>query len=375
MARGGDIRLTPRGRRVATVLAVVTAAGLLAALAALISGGGAAAPEDPPAPLPLRQAIGQRIVYAYEGLRPPAALRERIRRGEAAGVILFARNVASRARLRRTVAALQAIPRPRAVDEPLLVMVDQEGGQVRRVPGAPEPSAAATRTVAQAAANGRAAGANLRAAGVNVDLAPVVDVGRPGAALERTDRLYGRDAARVERLADAFATGLGEANVAATFKHFPGFGAATVNTDDAPARVPLGLDELRRIDLRPYEDRPENVRLVMLSTAVYPARDPRPAAFSRRWVTAELRGRLGFDGVTITDDLMTPAVEQYGTPAQLAFYAASAGVDLPLFAKTYAGGAAAYAGLLAAARQRELDPAELQASARRVLALRASLRR
>ncbi len=351
------------------MVGAVTATALLATLAALLPLGGAPASE----PLPLRQAVGQRMVYAYDGLRPPAALRRAIRRGEAAGVILFARNVRSAAQVRATVSSLQRIPRPAALDAPLLVMVDQEGGPVRRLAGAPEQSAARTPGEAAARANGRAAGRLLRGAGVNVDLAPVVDVARPGAALAREGRTYGRSATRVSALAGAFAEGLGEEGVAATYKHFPGFGAASVNTDDAPARIATPLDELRGVDLAPYAEAPDAVGLVMLSTAVYPARDPRPAAFSRRWAMDELRGRLGFDGVTITDDLMTPAVERFGSPGQLAYFAASAGVDLPLFAGDFATGARAYRGLLRAARRGRLDAAELQESARRVLALRASL--
>ncbi len=351
------------------MVGAVTATALLATLAAMLPLGGAPASE----PLPLRQAVGQRMVYAYDGLRPPVALRRAIRRGEAAGVILFARNVRSAAQVRATVSSLQRIPRPAALDAPLLVMVDQEGGPVRRLAGAPEQSAARTPGEAAARANGRAAGRLLRGAGVNVDLAPVVDVARPGAALAREGRTYGRSATRVSALAGAFAEGLGEEGVAATYKHFPGFGAASVNTDDAPARIATPLDELRRVDLAPYAEAPDAVGLVMLSTAVYPARDPRPAAFSRRWATDELRGRLGFDGVTITDDLMTPAVERFGSPGQLAYFAAGAGVDLPLFAGDFATGARAYRGLLRAARRGRLDAAELQESARRVLALRASL--
>jgi beta-N-acetylhexosaminidase len=209
--------------------------------------------------------------------------------------------------------------------------------------------------------------------GANVDLAPVADVGRPGSALRRERRTYGGDPARVGALAGAFAQGLGDAGVAATYKHFPGLGAATVNTDDAPARIALGLDELRRVDLRPYADPPRAVKLVMLSTAIYPELDPRPAAFSRRWAVEELRDRLGFDGVTITDDLQTPAVERYGTPAQLAYFTVRAGVDLPLFAGDFATGAAAADGLVRAAQAGRLDRAALETGARRVLALRRGL--
>lgn len=329
--------------------------------------------------LTLAQAAGQRMVFAYAGTRPPRALERRIRRGEAAGVILFARNIRGSAALRRTIDRLQRLPRPKGLDAPLLVMVDQEGGRVRRLPGSPVDGAAATRSRAAARANGRAAARTLRAAHVNVDLAPVVDVARPGSAIEREGRTYGRDAATVAARAGAFADGLRAGGVAPVLKHFPGLGAATVNTDDAPARITRSLAELRRVDLTPYRKigSPDATMpmAVMMATAVYPALDPRPAAFSARWVGGELRGRLRFAGVVMTDDLQTPAVTRYGTPAQLAYFAARAGVDLPLFAKTYTAGARAAAGLRDAVRAGALSRRELEAGARRVLAWRATLPR
>src|SRR3954463_13208467 len=106
-------------------------ASLLAALIAAFPGPFPPAAQAVPPPAPAltdRQLIGQRMVFAYPGATPPAALERRIRRGEAAGVVLFSRNIASKAALRTTIARLQAIPRPAAVDAPLLVLVDQEGG-------------------------------------------------------------------------------------------------------------------------------------------------------------------------------------------------------------------------------------------------------
>jgi beta-N-acetylhexosaminidase len=311
------------------------------------------------------------MVYAYSGATPPAALVRRIARGEAAGVVLFARNVAGVAAVRRQVARLQAIRRPEAVDAPLLVMVDQEGGPVRRLPGPPAASAAQTRTAAEARANGRAAGRLLRAAGVNVDFAPVVDVARPGAALEGEGRTYGRDAQTVAQRAGAFAEGLSAAGVEPVLKHFPGFGAATINTDDGVARVDLPLATLRRVDGAPYARL--DPRAVMVSTAVYPRVDPRPAAFSRRWVSDELRRRLDFDGVVVTDDLQAPAVSRFGSPSQLAFFALRAGVDLPLFAQTYEAAARAAEGLQQAVRSGALPRSQLDAGAHRILRWRHTL--
>src|SRR5207244_6775502 len=107
------------------------------------SGPGATQPGPPLPALTTPQRAGQHMVFSYAGATPPGALERRIRAGEAAGVILFARNIASRARLRATLARLQAIPRPTGLRAPLLVMIDQEGGLVKRLSGAPTRSPAA----------------------------------------------------------------------------------------------------------------------------------------------------------------------------------------------------------------------------------------
>jgi beta-N-acetylhexosaminidase len=348
-------------------------------VAAMLAIGAFDAPSANPAAAPaltVRQAVGQHMIFAYDGLRPPPALRRRIARGEAAGVILFTRNVRSAGQVRAAMRSLQAIRRPRGLRAPLIVMVDQEGGPVRRIPGAPGRAAASVTSAAQALADGRAAARTLRGAGANMDLAPVADVGRPGAALTRERRTYGRSSTDVGRRAAAFARGLREGGVRATAKHFPGFGAAAINTDNAAQRIDTSLATLREVDMVPFARLIDaRVDAVMVSTAVYPALDELPAAFSRPWVDGELRERLGFRGVTITDDLGTPAVASYGDNRRRAVLAVEAGIDLPLFSSSYAAGAQAAEGLLEAARSGRLDEPALHDSARRVLALRARIPR
>lgn len=326
--------------------------------------------------LTLRQAVGQHMIFAYGGLDPPPALRRRIARGEAAGVILFARNVRSAQQVRAAIRRLQAIPRPPGLRAPLIVMADQEGGPVRRIPGAPRRAAADVRSVAQARADGAAAARNLRRAGVNLNLAPVADVARARSALERERRAYGRSPQQVGQRAQGFVDGLHDGGVLATAKHFPGFGAASRNTDDVPQRIDLSLKTLRAVDEPPFARLVKGgIDAVMLSTAVYPALDERPAALSPLWVRDELRGRLAFRGVSISDDLGTPAVAAVGSNARRAVLAVRAGIDLPLFSGGYLAGAQAAEGLLAAARGGRLDGRVLREQARRVLALRAKLLR
>jgi beta-N-acetylhexosaminidase len=326
-------------------------------------------------PLPATQLAGERIVVGQTGTGISAGLRAAIHRGAVAGVILFADNFPSRGAGKQLIAALQAIPRPPKLRSPLLIMVDQEGGEVKRVEGAPSVSAAemGQRGAAFSRQEGGATAANLHEVGVNVDLAPVLDVARPDGVIAATERGFGSTAARVSATAVPFARGLQNGGVAATGKHFPGFGAAPENTDFAVQRISLSKQTLRSVDEAPY--RPfiaAGGKLVMLSTAIYPAFSELPAAFARPIATGELRERLGFEGVSITDALETAAVEAFGGPGKAALAGARAGADLLLF--TELGPAErAWRALVTALSAGRLDRGEFVGSVRRVLALRAEL--
>jgi beta-N-acetylhexosaminidase len=172
-----------------------------------------------------------------------------------------------------------------------------------------------------------------------------------------------------------FAAGLEAGGVVATAKHFPGLGSATENTDFAVQRIELPKARLRAVDEAPYESFiAAGGRMVMLSTAIYPAFSEAPAAFTRQIATGELRRRLRFGGVSISDALETTAVASYGGPARAGVAAARAGTDLLLFAEL-GGAEAAGRALVTRLRTRKLDRDEFVRSAQRVLDLRAELRR
>jgi beta-N-acetylhexosaminidase len=366
---------TARRRRIV----VAAAAGL--ALAAFAFGavlGDRGAPRRQPNPASLlssRQLVGERLVAGFPGTSVPAPLRQMIRRGELAGVILFEENLPSHAVGRELVAELESIRRPARLRDPLLVMTDQEGGLVKRLGGPPRASArqmgAAGAPVSRA--QGEATAANLRGVGINVDLAPVLDVARPGGTIAATNRGFGSTAAAVTAASVPFAEGLQAGGVAAGAKHFPGIGAAAENTDFAVQRINFSKRTLRAVDERPYRRfAAAGGKLVMLSTAIYPAFSPRPAAFSRSIAGGELRDRIGFDGVSITDALESVAVRDFGGPAGAGLAAAAAGTDLLLFTDYRA------ATLAGRALRRRLEgrPAvrpEFVASVDRVLRLRRSL--
>jgi beta-N-acetylhexosaminidase len=318
------------------------------------------------------QLAGARVITGFSGHHPPKALRQMISAGQVSGVILFDGNVGSARSVRRLTSELQAITRPATVTEPLLVTVDQEGGLVRRLPGPPKPSARVTgaRGAAFAERLGRATGASLKSMGVNVDLAPVLDLGRPGRAIEGEGRTFAGTPAAVSEIGGAFARGLAAGGVAATAKHFPGLGDARINTDNAVQKIRLPAAKLRNADEQPYTGFIQSGgAMVMLSTAIYPALSGKPAALSRAVATGELRDRLGFQGVSISDSLGSVSAQAVGGPAKTALAAARAGTDLVLF--TDLGDAArAQRALARGLGDGSLDRAQFEASVNRVLALR-----
>ena len=330
------------------------------------------------------QRAGQRIVYSYPGLTPPASLLQHIRNGEAAGVIFFSENIASAAQIAAVVQQLRQAQAQSPVHAPLLLMTDQEGGQVRRLPGQPVLSAKqigqSANPRAQATAAGTAAAGTLSAAGMNVNLAPVLDVYyTAGNFIDQYQRSYGSDPNTVAALGANFITAQQAAGVAATAKHFPGLGSAALgqDTDAGPVTVTVGLPGLRGTDEVPYPPAiAAGVKLVMVSWAVYPALDPNlPAGFSRTVVQSELRSRLHYTGVTVTDALEAGALKAYGTTAQRAVLAAQAGMDLILCsARDVAQGENAAAGLANALAAGQLDAAAFGQAADRIAALRARLR-
>ena len=326
----------------------------------------------PPAPdtaridrLTLRQQVGQLIVLRFAGTTPPAYVRAALRERRAAGAILFRDNVVSPAQLRALTRHLR-----RAGGRPV-VAVDQEGGEIRIVPwappGDPAPAQAAARSVR---ADARAAGSALRRLGITVSLAPVGDVPSvAGAAL--AGRAFSSDAADAAAATAASVAGWRAAGVAATAKHFPGLGGATVNTDDGPATIARSRAELEATDLPPFAAAIDaGVPLVMIGHARYPALDrERIASQSAPIIEGLLRRELGFRGVVVTDSMEARASLATGGIEAVSERAVRAGADLLLL--TGQGSFAPVSRhLLALARRSPGFRSRVRESAARVLALK-----
>ena len=285
------------------------------------------------------------VLLDVAGTRLNADDRRRLRHPLAGGLVLFARNFESRRQLTELCAEVKSLR------EDLLICVDHEGGRVQRFRSdgftslAPMrelgllwmrdrgDGAAALRATDAASALGFVLGAELRACGVDLTLAPVLDLDW-GDSRVIGDRAFHRDARVVTLLAKSVMHGLLRAGMAHCGKHFPGHGFVAA---DSHVDVPVDRRALARIladDARPYEWLGNTLAAVMPAHVVYPRVDRHPAGFSERWLKEILRGRFGFTGAVLSDDLSMAGARSLDgrtiTHAEAANLALSAGCDLVL---------------------------------------------
>ncbi len=315
--------------------------------------------------------LGQMIVTSFTGTDPSQSLLARIRAGQVGGVILFADNVAGGlAQTRALTEALQGAA-SQGHNPPLLIMTDQEGGEVKRLPGPPSLAASQMTAPATAFSQGQATARMLRSAGINLDLAPVADVERAAGSFLGS-RSFGGSPSVVGQSACAFAEGLAAEHVAFTLKHFPGLGRATGNTDLGPVAI-TASSEGTRADYAAYRNCGANpLGLVMVGSATYPGLiGPLPAVMSATTYERELPLAVpGGRPVTISDDLQSPAITSQSSPAR---HAIDAGLDLLMYAQTEEGSAAAYASLLPEARAGVLSGTRVRAAYQAITALKRRL--
>ena len=246
-----------------------------------------------------------------------------------AGVILFARNIASTQDLARLCAAIREI-KPDA-----LIALDEEGGEVTRLEaatGSSWPGARVLGVVDDPGLTERAGRQIARAlaqVGANVNLAPVADVATCARNPVIGNRSFGEDSALVARHVAAFVRGTQGEGVAACAKHFPGHGATTVDSHlDLPV-VDLDLATLLADHVAPFAAAVRaGAAMLMTAHVLYPCLDDRPATASRAALHDLARRELGFDGVIATDALTMGAIARHLGVAAGAIAALGAGADL-----------------------------------------------
>ncbi|KAI8945809.1 glycoside hydrolase superfamily [Xylaria longipes] len=216
------------------------------------------------------------VIFSYPGTAHLTRLTTLEGQCQIGGVIIFKDNVDSA--LPGYLAGLQSAYASAecAVKGPLLILTDQESGQVKRLPAGPTLSEKMTGQQSNRAAAGNTTGvqaaAALKAYNDNGNLAPVLDVYHEAGDFEdQNERSYSNDSA-----------------VVATAKHFPDLrvASATENTDARPVTINRSLADLRSINETPYTAAiPAGVKMIMPSWALYPALDAEyPSGISSKWI-------------------------------------------------------------------------------------------
>lgn len=283
--------------------------------------------------------LGQVLWIGFHGTRASAALLDRIAAGRYGSTILFKRNLelAGEQTDLDALCALTGELRRTAPDgTPCTIAVDQEGGLVQRIraPATEWPPMRAhdraTGDVEQLAERvGLAMGSELRALGFDIDFAPVLDIHTNPANPIIGDRAFGTDPHTVARRALAFARGLAAAGILACGKHFPGHGDTATDSHLELPRVDHPIERMERVELAPFADAAAaGIPMIMTAHVVFPAIEQGvPATLSHAAITGLLRGKLGYRGVIVSDDLDMKAIAD---PPAAAIAAIRAGCDVLL---------------------------------------------
>lgn len=293
------------------------------------------------------------------------------------GAVLFSRNVGDPAE----VAALTRELKRRA-GGPLLVSVDQEGGAVARLRHGFTPLPrfrvlGDSGDVTLARELGRVVGTELRAVGIDWNFAPVLDVDTNPKNPVIGERSLAREPERVADLGVAFAGGLIDAGVAPCGKHFPGHGDTLSDSHLELPRLPHALERLERVELVPFRHAiAAGLPALMTAHIVFEAIDrEQPASLSPAVIGALLRGRLGYDGVVVSDDLEMKAIADHFAIEDVAVRALAAGVDMLLVCHSGELAWRAIDAIVRAVQDGRLSEHAFQAAAARVEAFAARFAR
>jgi len=320
--------------------------------------------------------IGAVMVMSQSGSQMQPLLRSMFESGQAGGLLLFGSNFTGASQLKRWSDLMTSIAAQKCLQHPILVMLDEEGGQVNRIGGtfAPPSQLVAARGGADnVRALERASALGLRKLGVGLNLAPVADVRTNPKDTIILDRSFGSNPAIVAPLVGAAVQGLHDGGVGATLKHFPGLGGAAGDPHKKIPTDPTTEAQWMRVQLPAFQAGVDAGADAVMTTAVYVpglGAGNLPAMFSPA-VVSRLRTELGFQGVIMTDSVSMGGIGVKWTLPQAAVLALAAGNDMVLLGNASpAYERQAIAAVRAAVLSGRIDRAQLHASALRVNALR-----
>jgi beta-N-acetylhexosaminidase len=322
------------------------------------------------------EVLGQVLMMAYQGEEPGPLVYEWIAKRALGGIKIFGWNAEDSTKVAAAVVRLQKASLGSRLGVPLLVATDQEGGWIRHIKGATTITAGnmalgASGRPYDAYRSGCIIGEELAALGVNMNFAPSVDLAtRPRSYIIGT-RSFSDDPRVAASLGSAFARGLADSGVIATAKHFPGHGDTEADSHGVMPVIRIDEKTLWERELLPYRVLiADGLPAIMSGHLSFPlvSGDGLPASLSPYFMTTLLRGKLGFKGLAVTDDLaMNGADEPAGSISEACVKALEAGNDLLMVSRLFALDDPACERLLEACRERPSFRARAREAAGRVV--------
>ena len=319
--------------------------------------------------LPLERKVAQLFVVGFNGTDTSADVFGRLARLDLGGVVLSDGNYVDVTQI-GTLANEAATVAREHHHVPPWVFASQEGGDLNSFPDLPPTAAPAELSSArEAETQARESAKSLLALGINAVLGPVVDVGSSEAGSALGSRVYSDSPEEVATYADKVVRAYRAEHVFSSAAHFPGLGATDQSTEDGPATVGLGLDELRQRDLVAFRSAIDaGVPGVTVGSALYEFSDfTVPASLSREVDTTLLRREMRFKGVAMTDDLADPGITTFHTVPDAAVLALRAGADALYISGGTGDQQAAYIAVLRAIQRGRIPRRRLDQAVGRIL--------
>lgn len=325
--------------------------------------------------------IGQLFFLAYRKdengqpiLQMNPKVEKELKQYQPGGIILFGENIDTKEQTKQLIADYQASSKL-----PLFIGVDEEGGRVSRLHASGKIKAAEVPTAEEIGKTKNPEEAylwytqiaqELLELGFQVDFAPIADINTNPNNPVIGNRAFGSDAQLVAKMVVKAIQGLQDNGISASMKHFPGHGDTSTDTHTEETMIEHSLERMESVEWIPFAEGIKNgVHFIMVAHIKTPniTNDGLPASMSKEIVQKYLRGKLGYDGIVITDALDMGAIAQYYNSGDVAVKAVEAGVDMLLMPEDVE---TAFSALKKAVEQGTISEEKLNETVKRILSLK-----
>lgn len=246
----------------------------------------------------LRQKLYQMFILGTDGDGYKQALKDGL-----GGIIFFTKDIQTPEQFKNLIKNIKS-----EALTPLFLSIDQEGGRVERTENihggkkylsakfAYEKGILKTQTeqIAQ----------ELKSYGINMNFAPCIDVNTNPDNPIIGERAFSNEPNEVIKCEKIVSQTYRENGIIPCVKHFPGHGDANADSHLTLPKIDLPLSEMEKIHIKPFKACAKTIEAVMVAHLHCTCfeKEVIPTSLSKNAITY-LRN-LGFDGVTISDDMI-----------------------------------------------------------------------